>query len=183
MAGCRSCPQSQSGWTWILGEKRFVIIGNHFPSLIFLWGLYKAFWTLVKVLPNMIRGICWASCSCICIWYATTINIWRRTPLRKGWSTCSSIDNVIIWIRGRGTISVIPTNINYRIICHTIIFIIVVYLDIRIRIWAGNYINCAVLVLTFTGSICGRQTWQKTSFVVNLTTNTGCCMRWSLLCD
>ena len=29
-AGCRSCPQSRSGWTWILGKKRLVIIGYHF---------------------------------------------------------------------------------------------------------------------------------------------------------
>ena len=41
-AGCRSCPQSRSGWTWILGEKRLVIIGIIFWkiscfSIAYIW--------------------------------------------------------------------------------------------------------------------------------------------------
>ena len=40
-AGCRSCPQSRSGWTWTLGEKRFVIIGHHvLEDLLFFNILY-----------------------------------------------------------------------------------------------------------------------------------------------
>ena len=36
-AGCRSCPQSRSGWTWILGKKRLVIIGYHFLEDLLLF--------------------------------------------------------------------------------------------------------------------------------------------------
>ena len=53
-AGCRSCLQSRSGWTWILGKKRLVIIGYHFlEDFMFFNSLYMIVHVVFCYCPSL----------------------------------------------------------------------------------------------------------------------------------